>query len=561
MNTPLKGVLLSSFNADNLAALLANDPGKPKIEMKTAPYDQVAPVLLGASPELWEGKPDFAVVWTEAEAVIGSYRALRNYEQVSEDLIEKEVNTYAGLLEDLLKKVRFVFVPTWIRPADEKIFGMLEMKPSGAAYALARMNCLLAKAVERHPGIILLDSQRWIAGRSSYSPKSWYLGKIPYGLEVFKEAAHDLKASLKVLSGGSRKLIVVDLDDTIWGGLVGEDGWKNLKVGGHDPIGEAYADFQEALKSLTRRGVLLAIVSKNEESVALEAIRMHPEMILREKDFAGWKINWKDKTQNIRELAAELRLGLDAIVFIDDSPQERSAIRQTLPEVEVPEWPEDKMLYKKALLGLGSIDSTGISREDSERNGMAAVERLRGGSKKDAASLDEWLESLEIRVAIEPLSSANLQRAVQLLNKTNQMNLSTRRMIETELLDWSRNEGRCVLTFRAADKFGDAGLIGLMSLEREGDKAMLVDFLLSCRVIGRKIEESMLHIAAREVRTRWNSAVLYARFFSTPKNAPCFEFWKRSGFSYDQSKNLFSWDARKAYPLPKAVRLSEGVSA
>ncbi len=555
MTEVLRGVLISNFNLENLAALMRNDTASPKTELKAAPYDQVTPVLMGAEPSLWAGRPDFAVVWTDAESAIQAYRALKNRDNISMEVLERQVRDYAALLKKLLDKTRFVFVPTWSRPKEERIFGMLEMKPpSGSAYALARMNLVLAESLKDEPRIILFDSQRWFSGPGAYDPKLWYLGKIPFNNEVFLEACRDFKAALKTLTAGAKKIIVLDLDDTLWGGIVGEDGWENLKIGGHDPLGEAYADFQSALKGLTKRGVLLGIVSKNDEPVALEAIKKHPEMKLRLEDFAGWMINWRDKARNLADLASQLKLGLDSVVFIDDSPQERLAIRQAFPEVEVPEWPEDKMLYKKALLGLTSFDAVSLSQEDARRTQMYGSERSRTDSKKNNGSLEDWLRSLDIRITVEELNTANLQRAAQLLNKTNQMNLSTRRMTEAELKEWAAGANRKFFTFRMSDQFGDAGLVGLLSLEREGLKARIVDFVLSCRVIGRGVEGTMVHMAIQEALS-WGSEEIYAKFFPTQKNGPCLEFWKNTDFSHDSAQSVFHRLVKNSYPLPKAVQL------
>ena len=236
-----------------------------------------------------------------------------------------------------------------------------------------------------------MNTQRWIdaAGKDAVNPKRWYMAKLPFAHAVFKEAAKDLRAMLLGAYGQSRKLLLLDLDDTLWGGIVGEDGWEKLNLGGHDPIGEAFLDFQRALKSLSRQGVLLGIVSKNDEAVALEAFRRHPEMALRVEDFAGRRINWEDKAKNIVELTRELNLGLQSVVFIDDNPYERARVRETLPEVFVPEWPEDKMSYRAALLSLGCFDRPRITEEDKRRTEMYAGEARRNALKADVGSLDE----------------------------------------------------------------------------------------------------------------------------------------------------------------------------
>ena len=348
-------------------------------------------------------------------------------------------------------------------------------------------------------------------------------------------------------------MIILDLDDILWGGIVGETGWQGITLGGHDPAGEALVDFQRALKALTRRGILLAIVSKNEESIAIEAIAKHPEMALKMDDFAGWRINWRDKAENIIDLMAELNLGLDSAVFIDDNPVERARVREALPQLFVPEWPLDKRLYTEALLSLDCFDSPSVTEEDRQRARMSAVDRERKESKPQLGDLEEWLATLKTTVRVEELNQANLPRAAQLLNKTNQMNLSTRRMSEADFHAWAREKNRRAWTFRVSDKFGDSGLTGILTIELNGSRARIIDFVLSCRVMGRKIEEAMLFVAIDCARSAGIQEV-YANYCQTPKNKPCYAFFQQSGLPC-QGGNTFVWDATQPYPLHGAVRL------
>jgi FkbH-like protein len=399
----------------------------------------------------------------------------------------------------------------------------------------------------------VLDAQRWLAAAGAgYSPKAWYLGKVAFHDAVFAEAAREIKAGLRALGGQMRKLLVLDLDDTLWGGIVGDAGWENLRLGGHDGEGEAFVDFQRAAKALKQRGIALAIVSKNEESVALEAIRKHPEMVLREEDFVAWRINWSDKARNLAEIATELNLGLQSVVFIDDNPVERARVREALPEVLVPEWPVDKLLYPSTLLGLRCFDAASFTREDAERTQLYAAEKKRDALLHQVGSLDAWLEGLQLRVKAEPLAAGNLVRTAQLLNKTNQLNLSTRRLSEAELLDWSKREGHRVWALSVSDRFGDAGLTGIVSLEAEGGVGRIVDFVLSCRVMGRKVEETMLHVAVSHARSLGLRSV-EVRYSPTPKNKPTLAFLERSGFQRDGER--FFWEAGQEYGAPAAVTL------
>jgi HAD superfamily phosphatase (TIGR01681 family) len=246
------------------------------------------------------------------------------------------------------------------------------------------------QALQDVPNVYVMNAQRWLeatATRGRSMAKGWYLGKVPFSGETFAEVARDLKAAARALTGHTRKLLVLDLDDTLWGGIVGDIGWENLQLGGHDAVGEAFVDFQHAVKALTARGIVLGIVSKNTERVALDAIDTHPQMVLRRTDFVGWRINWQDKAQNIADLAAELHLGLQSVVFIDDNPVERARVRDALPEVFVPDWPEDKLLYTERFLGLRCFDAPAISREDAERTALYAAERERGAVRALARSM------------------------------------------------------------------------------------------------------------------------------------------------------------------------------
>jgi len=557
MSSPTcRGVILSDFNAANLADCLKSSDDLPVVESTVVPFGQAIPALLDRNAEWWEGNPDFTVVWTQPQNVIEGFGSVLRYQPASLDRLLAQVDDYARILRDLTDRTRLVLVPAWVIPGHYRNFGLLDLKTGGIADTLMRMSLRLSENLAQSPHVHLLNAHRWIesVGKRAFNPKAWYLGKIPFGNEIFLEAAKEIKAALRGLYGHSRKLIIVDLDDTLWGGIVGDIGWENLTLGGHHYLGEAYVDFQRALKILTHRGVLLGIVSKNEEATALEAIRRHPEMVLRPDDFAGWRINWQDKAENVVELTRSLNLGLQAVVFIDDSPMERARVREALPEVLVPEWPDDKCLFESALHSLLCFNPPAITEEDRRRTEMYRSEQQREGLKRQMVSLDEWLKSLEVRVTVEPLNETNLQRTVQLLNKTNQMNLTTRRMADAELLKWARAPNHRLWVFRVSDKFGDSGITGIASLEVQGGTGTIVDFVLSCRVMGRNVEEAMIHSITKHACSIGLENVS-AQFIPTGKNKPCLEFWRRSGFKPDQSEERFWWWLDAAYPRPDSVAI------
>ena len=550
-------LLISDFNLDNFAGYLDNDEDGSRVETIVAPYGQVVPTLAQEGGEDWEREPDCCMVWTRPEGVVESFNRLLMGEKVDGMEIEGEVDEFSSLLLGVSERVKAVFVPTWWVPTCNRGYGMLDMRrDTGIAYHLMRMNLRLADNLADARNVFLLNIQKWIesAGKNAFNPKLWQMGKIAFHNKVFLEAVKDLKAALDGLDGRARKLIIVDLDDTLWGGIVGDEGWEKLKIGGHDHIGEAFVEFQRALKALTRRGILLGIASKNEEGTALEAIEKHPEMVLVLDDFAGWRIDWEDKAQNLVDLVAELNLGLQSVVFIDDSPLERARVREALPEVLVPDWPADPAHYTASLLSLRCFDVPHLSGEDADRSGMYAAERKRRELKKSIPSLDDWLHSLDLKVEIEELNEANLPRAVQLFNRTNQMNLTTRRLTEAELKEWADHPERELWVFHVADKFGDAGLTGLLSLEKQGEEGRIVDFVLSCRVMGRRVEETMIHYAVQQARIRGLTRIC-AEYVPTSKNKPCLDLFARVLAVAEGGADRFFWEVERDFPLPAHVEI------
>jgi len=550
-------VLVSDFNLQNFAGYVANDPEFPDIKPISAPFGQPVETLLNRNLSCWQHTADFAVVWTRPQSVVPGFKALLKYEQVPLQQVLQQVDEYCALLVNMSERVKYTLVPSWALPSYRSVFGVLDMQTEiGLTNTIMRMNLRLAENLDKASNIYVLNTNRWIAqaGEQAFSPKLWYLGKIPFGNEVFKAAVGDIKAALGGMLGYARKLIILDLDDTLWGGIVGEAGWENLVLGGHHHLGEAYADLQHALKSMRNRGILLAIVSKNEEAVALEAIRKHPEMVLELEDFAGWRINWQDKAQNIIDLLTELNLGPQSAVFIDDNPAERARVKESLPEVLVPDWPQDPLFYPATLLSLRCFEMPSLSPEDLSRTAMYLSENKRRELRKTVSSLEQWLTRLAIRVQVEALHPANLQRAAQLLNKTNQMNLSTRRMSEAELMDWAEPEHHRLWTLRVSDKFGDAGLTGVVSLEIHGRRAQIVDFILSCRVLGRNIEETLLATAIHHAQALGIENV-YAQYIATSKNKPCLDFFKNVTPRFQQQGDCFVWEGMQAFPVPGHIEI------
>jgi len=546
----LAGFLISSFNVGNFSRYLESDEESPRVACTSAPFGQVMSALLSPS----ETRPDFAFVWTSPEHVSPEYARCLEGLQFSANVVRNDVDQFCAAVRSFSTTQTLVFVATLCPILDRATSSLLGMRDAGASRLLADMNLRLVDNLRECANVYVLDAARWMerSAGSPRDPKLWYLAKVPFTNDVFVATVRDIKGCLRGIKGAARKLVILDLDDTLWGGIVGDIGWEKLRLGGHDPAGEAFVDFQRSLKALSRRGVILGVVSKNEANVALEAIDRHPEMVLRRSDLAGWRINREDKARNIVDLVHELNLGLDSVVFIDDSPVERARVRESLPEVLVPEWPADSMLYSRALADLRCFEWPALTAEDAARTQLYNSERSRSELLERIGSVDEWLKSLHLRVEVEDVGGANFERVVQLLNKTNQMNLATRRFSDGEFRTWLAGEGRRSWCFRVIDRLGDSGITGLLSVEHVRDAVIIRDFVLSCRVMGRKVEETMLHVAVDYARSVGIGEVR-AEHTRTTRNQPCFEFLKSVGFPGREGENVFIWYTNQDYPLPEAI--------
>jgi FkbH-like protein len=555
----IRCALIADFTIDGLIPLLSGSFEPPAFETLSSPFGQVMQVLVDEQAAPWSFHADVAVVWTRPESVIQTFGRVRNGETVALDQLLLEVDAFANALGAAAARVTALLVPSWTSAPYDRGTGILSMSPlHGPAYHLMRMNARLAEVAATFRNVHVLDAGRWVAlaGQKAMSPKLWHMGKILFGPEVFQHAARDIKAAVRAIRGQTRKIAVVDLDDTLWGGVVGDTGWENVLLGGHHPVGEAFAGFQRALKALTNRGVVLGIVSKNHESLALEAIDRHPEMVLRRADFAGWRINWEDKARNLTDLMRELNLGLDAAVFIDDSPAERARVRQALPDVFVPEWPADKLLYEKALAELTCFDALAISQEDRTRTQMYVSERRRQDSRASVQSLEEYLASLDLRVHVERLGPETVQRAAQLLNKTNQMNLRTRRLSEAEFLEWGKRDANAAYVFRVVDRFDDYGLTGIGSFTLVDKTAHVGDFVLSCRVMGRGVEQAIVHALVQGARAM-GAERLTMEHLATARNGPCKTFLDQQSQLTRTEDAVYCWETSAPYPAPTHIVVTD----
>ena len=382
-----------------------------------------------------KNKNHIIFVWTTISGVIKSFNSLINNENINLKKLQKEVDEYINIIKQLSTKTEYLIINSWSLPENVRGKYLNDYTDDmGLSKNISLINLKISNELKKQKNIIFLNMNFWIKNyNSDYNPKLWYAAKIPYSQKVFENAANELNKIIHAFEGKNKKLIIVDLDNTLWGGVLGDLGWKKINLGGHNIEGEAFRDFQTNLKSFKNRGIQLAICSKNEEKNALEALEKNPNMILKKKDFATWRINWEDKAKNISEIMTELNLPNDAAVFIDDSISERERVKSSLKGIVVPDWPKDPCHYVSKLLSLDGLSVQHLTYEDKNRTKFYQDEKIRKKNKEKFISHEKWLSTLKTKVFFEKGNEKNKKRILQLINKTNQMNLTTRRISESTL--------------------------------------------------------------------------------------------------------------------------------
>ncbi len=318
---------------------------------------------------------------------------------------------------------------------------------------------------------------------------------------------------------------MLDLDNTLWGGVIGDDGLTGINIGQGDAVGEAYLALQRQILELRRRGIVLSVCSKNDDAVARAPFREHPDMLLREEHFAVFQANWSDKATNLKTIADELALNPDALVFLDDNPAERARVRQQFPEVAVPELPDDPALYATYLAAGGYFELTNLGEDDLKRAEAYQGNARRAEIRKTMGDYDDYLRSLEMRLSIAGFDDIGRNRIAQLINKSNQFNLTTIRRQEDELK--AIDVG---LQFRLVDGFGDNGMICVVILAVKGDMVEVDTWLMSCRVLERGVEKAVLNEIMRVAEAAGASAVI-GKYVPTPRNEMVRDHYERLGFT------------------------------
>lgn len=362
--------------------------------------------------------------------------------------------------------------------------------------------------------------------------------------------------------GRSFKCLVLDLDNTVWGGVIGDDGLEGIALGQGSPLGEAYVAFQEYARELSRRGIILAVCSKNDEVNAVEPFEKHPDMVLKRGDIASFVANWQNKADNIRAIARELNIGIDSLVFIDDNPFERNLVRQELPMVAVPEVSDDPTSYPVAIADAGYFEGLSITDEDRERTSQYQGNKAREALKAAVTDLPAYLRGLEMQLIWRRFDKIGQQRIVQLINKSNQFNLTTKRYTDEDIIAVMADPDAFGLQLRLTDRFGDNGIIAIIIGRLQANKDLAIDtWLMSCRVLGRQVEPTTLNLIAQEAR-KLGARRLVGEYIPTKKNGMVRDHYAKLGFTVmstdEKGGNVNMLDLATFSPADTFIHVVEG---
>jgi len=432
--------------------------------------------------------------------------------------------------------------------------GILDYQLENAQLNLIRsINIELARLAKKLDNCFIVDLdllQSRIGAAHFYDKRYWHIGKAPYSKDAYPSLANEYCKIIRALKGKAKKCLILDLDNTLWGGIIGEDGINKIGIGDSFP-GSAFKEFQYAILNLYNRGVILGVCSKNNIEDAMEVFEKHPDMVLRAEHFSIIKANWNDKASNIRSIAKEINIGLDSIVFIDDSDFETELVRNEIPEVTTIKLTKDPTQYAPFLNEIGLFDTLTFSEEDKKRNQMYRAESLRNNLKNEAPDLNNYLKSLNMEVVIEYGNEYSIPRISQLTQRSNQFNLTTLRYSEDDIRSLVQNENSDVLTVQLNDKFGNSGISGVAIISYENESANIESFLMSCRIIGRGAEDVLIDTVIKVIKDKGHKSI-FAKYIKSAKNQQVQDFYVKRGFdvhNHEEQSTVYKFNQEANHKL------------
>ena len=503
-----------------------------RLNVFDADYDQIDAQVMAPDSELYRFAPQGVLLQMCTEKLQEAF-----YDCPPEARASFAENTYARIRQiwsRIGSRIPATVLQCNFPLIDDGVFGQFGNKTEQSfLFQQRKLNYLLMQGCQeaKNTFLIDLDALQTALGRSTFAdPKLYYVAKMPISLAALPAAAKLVVDVVRSLQGAVKKCLVLDLDNTLWGGVIGDDGLSGIQIG-ELGTGHAFSDFQKWLKELKNRGILLTVCSKNNEDTAKEPFEKHPEMVLRLEDFSMFVANWEDKARNIRTIQQALNIGMDSMVFLDDNPFERELVRTMIPEITVPELPEDPALYLQYLRGLDLFETASYSREDAGRTEQYREKAQRAAFEAAFQSYDDYLEALQMRASAAAFDPFHYPRIAQLTQRSNQFNLRTVRYTEAEIEALAQDDSRIGLYFTLKDKFGDHGLISVVVLEKQPEDTLFIsEWLMSCRVLKRGMEEfivdKILSVAAQQGFRR-----VVGEYIPTPKNAMVKDLYEQLGFA------------------------------
>lgn len=530
--TPFKLALVGNGTLDYLVPLLVASAARHGIALECvqADFGQMAQEALDPGSAVNQAKPDAVLLAIDARGLplrpgLDEAAALKS--------VAASVDHVGMLRASFRANANAMCIVQSLAPPPEPLFGSFDARYPGTLRALcARFNIALAESLHGTPDALfdVAALAETVGLGAWHSPKQWNVGKLAFDARFLPLYADHVGRILGALRGKARRALILDLDNTIWGGVIGDDGIDGISLGQGDGTGEAFLEVQRTALALRDRGIVLAVSSKNNDDVARSPFREHPEMLLHEEHIAVFQANWQDKATNICAIAAELSLGTDAMVFLDDNPAERALVRATLPEVAVPELPDEPSLYARILSAAGYFESVSFGDEDRNRAASYEANAQRIAVREQIADLDAYLASLKMTITFKPFDSVGRARIAQLINKSNQFNLTTRRYTEIDVAAFEADPSIFTLQVRLEDTFGDNGMIGVVICRETDDTWEIDTWLMSCRVLGRRVEQMVLREILAQARERGVRRVLGA-YLPTERNALVRDHYRNLGFA------------------------------
>lgn len=562
---PLRVALIGDGSQELVADGIAGTAPRHGLHVSIVdvPFNTGTMMALDASSELHRARPDVVLINFTYRA-FGSAAAFDDRD-TADTAVDAAVRRIRGIVDSVSTSWRPVVMLQTIPPPSEALFGSLDRLLPGTMASMCDAINRGVLELARSPHV-LLDAAalaHTVGLDAWHDHTQWHSYKLPFAQRLVPLYADFVVRSLAALRGLSRKCLVLDLDNTLWGGVIGDDGLEGIRLGQGLADGEAFLEVQRTARQLRQRGVVLAVSSKNTDAVARQAFREHPDMILEESDIALFQANWDDKPRNLAAIAKALDIGLDSLVLLDDNPAERELVRQQLPQVAVVELPEDPALYPRALLASGLFEAVSYSAEDGRRTEMYSARAMAAAQREGVADLAAFLDSLEMEITFAPFDAVSRSRVAQLINKSNQFNLTTRRYTEAEVQAMEGDPGLFTLQVRLKDKFADHGIISVIICRTAGARSWDIDtWLMSCRVLGRRVQEAVLAELVEQAAAR-GITELKGEYIATGRNAIVADHYGTLGFSCtSKSAEHSAWSlavaGHAAQTRPFAVRRPVG---